>query len=268
MARIVWDKLGAKQYAIGLDRGVLYLPSSTGTTYPTGVAWNGLVDLNEQSKNVTVKPYYNDGVKYFEQRTTGEFAASISAFTYPEEFERFEGYAHVAKGMYLDEQPVVERFGLSYRTGLGNDLLNEEFGYRLHILYNLVAVPDSRQYSAFEKLSPVDFGWQISGVPEDFPGYRPTTHVVFDTRETPKSLIGYIENILYGSSGRSPKLPTPTELVELVENWVFDLEKHSDGSWTLTASHDVIEMTDEDSFEITTGNATYIGDDTYRLEDD
>ena len=39
------------------------------------------------------------------------------------------------------EQPP-KSFSLSYRTRIGNDIEGAEYGYKIHILYNIIANPD------------------------------------------------------------------------------------------------------------------------------
>ncbi len=46
--RLEWDKIGERFYETGVDKGVLY-PFSEANKYATGVAWNGLSAVNENS---------------------------------------------------------------------------------------------------------------------------------------------------------------------------------------------------------------------------
>ena len=46
MAKLKWDQTGERLYETGVDRGVLY-PADENGAYPTGVAWNGLINVTE-----------------------------------------------------------------------------------------------------------------------------------------------------------------------------------------------------------------------------
>ena len=65
----------------GIDRGVLYLREGG------AVPWNGLISVAETKSSREVKSYYLDGVKYLDHHVPGSYAASLSAFTYPDELE-------------------------------------------------------------------------------------------------------------------------------------------------------------------------------------
>ena len=57
MAKVEWDEAGKRIYESGIDQGVLYL------TNRLGVAWSGLISLEEISKEDT-SIVYLDGVKF------------------------------------------------------------------------------------------------------------------------------------------------------------------------------------------------------------
>jgi hypothetical protein len=193
MTRLVWNKTGERKFEAGVDRGVLYLPDGS------GVPWNGLIGVEEDLSNVESTPYYYDGVKYLDTRYPGDFSATLRAYTYPDEFLQFDGYADLAHGALLAHQPVYDRFSLSYRTHIGNDVDGPTHGYKIHILYNLVATPDNRSYPTLSRtVDPTDLSWKIAGVPEHVPGYRPTVHLVLDTTRLDPHLVADIEALLYG----------------------------------------------------------------------
>ena len=47
MAEIKWHQPGAKQYELGVDRGVLFPVNLDSGAYGTGVAWNGLTNVSQ-----------------------------------------------------------------------------------------------------------------------------------------------------------------------------------------------------------------------------
>ena len=86
MAKLTWDATGDRLYETGVDRGVLY-PITTGSTYGTGVAWNGLTAVNESPSGAESNPQYADNIKYLDLTSAEEFGFTIEAFTYPVKFE-------------------------------------------------------------------------------------------------------------------------------------------------------------------------------------
>jgi len=195
MTKLVWDKAGQRLYEIGIDRGVLYLSDNT------GVAWNGLTSIDEDTGDDKSEPVYFDGMKFMDNQSYGDYAATLKAFTYPDAFLEYEGVGDLGGGLYVgDQQPKL--FGLAYRTLVGNDIEGSDFGYKVHLVYNITAVPDAK---AFETLSngsaPTEFSWQLTTIPEKVDGYRPTAHVILDSRYLPADILAVIESILYGTDG-------------------------------------------------------------------
>jgi hypothetical protein len=199
MTELVWHELGDRFFETGLDRGVLYLEDGS------GVAWNGLVSISENG-NTTVDPIYLDGRKINDKVTVGDYSATLSAYTYPVEFERFDGVIEVSNGFSLAHQGL-SRFGLSYRTRIGNELF-PILGYKIHVLYNLLAtISDVSFLSTSDSVSAIAFEWKISAIPVDIPDYEPTAHFVLDTTRAPSGLVTAVEDQLYGSSSANAKLP-------------------------------------------------------------
>lgn len=216
MTRLTWNASGERYFETGVDRGVLYPPSGV------GVPWNGLVSVNEKPSGGTVKPYYQDGQKYFSYSDFEEFAATIEAYTYPEEFELCDGtivttnqVTGFATGLRITGQPRLP-FGLSYRTRVGNDRLGADFGYKIHLVYNAMVSPAQKNYQTQgSSVDPTNFSWDITTTPTFVPNGRETSHVVIDTRLMTPENVAYIEDILYGTDGVNPRLPSFIELFTL-----------------------------------------------------
>src|SRR5436190_16773892 len=183
MTALVWDRLGERIYQTGVDRGVLYLHDGT------VAVWNGLTSVEESSDSER-KAFYLDGVKYLENVIPGDFSAKLKAFTYPDEFYEVNGITTSDLGLGFYDQPS-KSFNLSYRTRIGNDVKDLELGYKIHILYNITAVPDSYGFESSKDsgAQPIEFGWSLSGVPPKLPGFRPTVHVTIDSVKTPSDLL-------------------------------------------------------------------------------
>lgn len=209
MTRLTWGSAGQRFYETGVDRGVLY-PNSL-----EGFAWNGLTSVQETPSGGTAQPFYYDGFKYINLASATEFEATIEAFSAPTEFDAADGVLSIANGLFVTEQPR-RPFSFSYRTGVGNDLDGVDHGYKVHVVYNALARPASREHGSIsESVDPTKFSWNITTTPPYIPGFRPTAHFVVDSRKTAPDLLDILEEQLYGSAMTDPFLPTPTALIEL-----------------------------------------------------
>lgn len=213
MSKLLWDQVGDRFYEAGIDRGVLYLADGS------GVAWSGLTSVEEDFGGDTTSSTFFDGVKTRDTPSIGNYTATLSAITYPDEFLEYEGTGSLGNGLFVDDQPA-KMFGLSYRTLIGNDIDGNDYGYKIHILYNLTATPESiSNDTKSDSPNPNIFSWRLSSVPKEAPGYRPTAHVILDTRQLPSDMVQGLENILYGASGGDARLPTIAEFLDLVTVW-------------------------------------------------
>lgn len=259
MSRLQWNAPGTRFYETGVDRGVLYVDGQA------GVVWNGLTSVNESSSGGEAKPYYIDGVKYANVPSSEEFEATLSAFTYPDLFALCEGNVQPRSGLFLTRQRR-KSFGLSYRTMIGNDL-EEEQGYKIHIIYNVLASSSERTSNSLgESVDPTDFTWSITARPPVMSGYKRTAHVVIDSRHTDPIVLSIIEDILYGTDEETARLPSFIEVIEAFDTIsTLTIVDNGDGTWTATAPFDVIRMLDEETFEITAPTAVFIDEDTYTI---
>lgn len=259
--KIRWNERSSKFFETGLDRGVLYLDTSY------GVPWNGLTGLDDQLGEETSEAFYVDGVKVLDSIVMGNYEASLKAVTYPDEFLDYEGYSDLGSGIYADDQRL-RTFGLSYRTLIGNDTSGIDRGYKLHILYNLMAVPNE---NANETLSDspnvAEFQWDISSVPVGIPGFRPTAHFILDSRHMDDFILEEIETILYGSEYGEARLPDISEIYEMVTDWrLIRITDHGDGTWSAKGPSSLIKKFEDESFQIKEADAFYISEDTYIIE--
>jgi len=261
MSTLEWDKIGDRIYEAGVSKGVLY------TEDFFGVAWNGLTSIEESSVN-EVEEFFFDGVKYADIVTVGDFRGTIRAITYPDEFLEHEGSYEDQTGFFIMNQPP-KKFSMAYRTQIGDDLSGSNSGYKIHILYNLTANPSNKSYESLgSNVDPTLFEWEVSSVPEDIHGYRPASHVVFNSRSMDPFLLKDIEDILYGTEDNDPYLPSLQSLATFIRKWnrliVID---NGDGTWTATSNVDgVITMLDETTFEIDSETAVYLDAETYTIE--
>lgn len=263
MTVLEWDKAGDKVYETGVDRGVLYLNDGT------AVPWNGLTSVEDNTSG-EIQSYYLDGIKILDHVTPDAFEGKLSAFTYPEEFEEILGVVSPAPGLFLHEQES-KSFNLSYRTKVGNDL-DEDYGYKIHILYNVKALSDAKRFATIaEQIVPNEFSWSLSGTPPIFilGGIKPTVHVSIDSINTDSERFQHLENTLYGTDVTNPRLPSLPE-IRVISGELSGLEiiDNGDGTWSANDPTDIfITMIDADTFQIDHANAEYIDSDTYEISD-
>jgi hypothetical protein len=207
--RIDWDQPGDRQFEAGVDRAVLYVGDAA------GVPWNGIVSINENPSGGAATPYYFDGEKYLNLSAPEEYQATLTAFTYPDAFGVCDGSAAVTDGLFILYQPR-QPFSLSYRTKIGNDL-SPDFSYKIHIVYNALAAPSQRSNQSLSATSNIsDFAWLLTSTPNEFSGYKPSSHVVIDTRYIHSGAVALLEAILYGDSTHDARIPTLMELRDIM----------------------------------------------------
>ena len=214
MSKLVWDQTGERFYETGVKNGVLYV--QVDGAYPKGVVWNGLTAVTESPSGAEVTPLYADDVKYLNLMSAEEFAATIEAYTYPEEFEQCDGSASLAEGITIGQQ-ARKPFGMCYRTALGNDVAGDAYGYKIHIIYGALAAPSEKAYATInDSPEAITFSWEVSTTPVSVTGHKPTATVVIDSTKVDASKLAELEAILYGSDSEEARLPLPDEIVELM----------------------------------------------------
>lgn len=225
MSRVVWDKTGERLYESGVRNGVLY-PIQPNGTYTKGVAWNGLTAVTESPSGAEATPLWADDIKYLNLTSAEEFSATVEAYTYPDEFAECDGSAEIAPGVYAGQQ-VRKMFGLCYRTILGNDVEEENYGYKLHLVYGAKAAPSEKGYSTVnDNPDAVTFSWELNTTPVEINAtvngnkLKPTSCLTFDSTKTDPEKMAALEEILYGkdesSDGVDPRLPLPDEVIALM----------------------------------------------------
>lgn len=264
MTAIVWDAAGTKFYQTGVDRGVLYLQGGN------GIAWNGLTSVEEDTVQ-DLKSFWLDGVKYLDNLLPGDFSGKLKAFTYPDELEQVCGIVSPSDGLLFYDQPF-KSFNLSYRTKVGNDLDGIDHGYKLHLLYNLVANPDTVAYNTLTDTTaaPIEFAWALSGTPPTNPsskGYRPTVHISIDSNDTDPEVLQAIEDILWGTDTTAPHFPSISEILNLFQSLgALIIVDNGDGTWQAIDNGDnYITMINPTQFQIDGADVVIINATTYQI---
>ena len=222
--QIVWDKTSERLYRTGVDRVVLF-PQTTGGTYGQGVGWNGVTKISESPDGGdTTTIYANNGV-YLNLVAKENFKGSITAYTYPKEWEACDGSASVlssasgatpVKGLRVTGQTRTP-FGLAYRTLIGNDTAGTEYGYELHLVYNATAGVSSQDFQTVnDSPEALELSWDFSTLPVDVPGAKPSAHLVISSLTAEADKLKKLETKLYGSDSIAPALPLPGEVISIL----------------------------------------------------
>lgn len=243
MARITWDAVGDRFFYYGVDRGVLY--SKDGR----GIPWNGLTAINENEDDFDTIIRYQDGRARRRGQRLGTYSATLEAFTYPDSF-----------------QPGVP-FHLSYRTLVGNDI-SQDFGYRIHIVYNVLAESSDNNYVTMgDDISPVNFSFNLTTTPRPFSKYCASSHVIVDSRYVHEETLAELEDFIYGKDGSDPTLPTIDDISTIFDNnAVLIITDNGDGTWTAEGPNSMIQMLDETTFEIDSPSGVYVSPTTYTIQ--
>ena len=227
MSKLTWDKIGERLYETGTKKGALYPASKDeqgATQYPKGVPWNGLTAVTESPSGAEATPIYADDIKYLNIQSAEDFAATLEALMYPEEFAECDGSKSIVAGVTIGQQKR-KMFGLSYVTTLGNDVDGNDYGYKLHIVYGCMATPSEKNYATInDSPETITMSWEISTTPVDIPGvdkdgnpFKPTATMTFDSTKTDSKIMKAIEDILYGTADTEARLPLPEEILEILK---------------------------------------------------
>ena len=216
MAKLIWDKVGERFYETGVSNCALYVYDDEGQDFGAGVAWNGITSITETPSGAEANAIYADNIKYLSLLSAEEFGASIEAYTYPEEFEECDGSAAIAPGVMIGQQ-ARKKFCLAYKTIKGNDVQNDAYGYKLHIIYNCNAAPSERAYATInDSPEAIAFSWEISTTPVAVTGHKPTSILTIDSAKVDASKLASVEEALFGGDSAEAKILMPDEVLALL----------------------------------------------------
>lgn len=232
MPRLKWDEIGERLYETGVEQGTLYVYDANATTpgYQPGVAWNGLTQVTESPSGAESNPIYADNIKYLDLRSAEEFGATVEAYTYPDEWYDCDGSKEIAPGVVVGQQNRA-MFGMAYKTLVGNDTQNNDYGYKLHVIYGATASPSERGYQTVnDSPEAITFSWEITTTPVDAgEGYKKTAILTIDSTkfktDEDKAKLKKIEDALFGVDADTEKgiedavatLLMPAEIIALLE---------------------------------------------------
>lgn len=210
-APLVWDETGKKLFETGVSNVALYPQDTTGV-YGTGVAWNGVTTISESPSGAEATTLWANNGKYLNLYSVEEYASSIEAYTYPDEFAECDGSAEIAKGVSIGQQ-TRKSFGLAYKTLIGSDTDGNDHGYKLHLVYGCKAAPSERSHATVnDSPEALSFSWEISTTPVSVTGHKPTASVEIDSTKVDPAKLAAFEKILFGSDTAAARLPLPDEV--------------------------------------------------------
>lgn len=231
--RIIWDADGERKKGEGTDRGVLYVVKDS--KYGDGVAWNGLTQVTLSPDGAEASDLWADNIKYLTLYSAESFGFTIEAFWSPEEFDECDGMAEAAPGVGLGQQSR-KTFGFSYRSGITNDTVGEDYGYKIHLIYGAKASPSEvTDQTKSDSPNTDTLSWECSTTPvkvtkidADGKEYKPVSHIELDSTKINNSKLKAFEDILYGTDAieadatagteakdaAAGRLPLPDEVIE------------------------------------------------------
>lgn len=221
MTTLEWDKSGERRFETGVDRGVLF-PQSASGGYEAGVAWNGLTGVNLAPSGAESNKQYADNQVYLNMISAEEVSATIEAFYSPVEFDACDGSVTIVPGVNVGQQRRVP-FGFSWRTRIGNDIVGDALGHKIHILWNGQAGVSEKPYTTTnETPEAMTLSWEVSTTPVTLTTehngelLRPTSYLSFASTEVDPDLWTTLNEVLYGTTGTPSSLPSPDEIIALM----------------------------------------------------
>lgn len=214
--KLLWDQLGEKLFETGVDHGVVFPYNAVSKEYMAGVAWNGLTAVNESPSGAEPTDLYADNIKYVTLRSAETFGATIEAYMYPDEVATLDGTAQIAQGVRIGQQSRGI-FAFSYRTLIGNDTENTDYGYKIHLVYGCSISPSEKSRSTVnDSPEAITFSWELATTPVPVTGYKATAHLEIDsTKVADATKLGEFEDILYGTSNTDSRIPMPDEIMSI-----------------------------------------------------
>lgn len=224
-----WDGSGDRLYETGVDHVVLY-PINSNNEYTPGVAWNGVTSIAENPSGAEPTKLYADNIQYLTMYSLEEYGLTVGCYTYPDEFDACNGIASLGDSVVgaIAGQQARAKFGLSYRTRIGNDTKGEDYGYKLHLVYGCSAKPSSKTHNTVNNSPEAEqMSFEISSDPvvastSSSEKLRPLCYIEIDstkfTTVDQQALLAALEKKLYGdpeaasASAGIPYLPLPSEV--------------------------------------------------------
>lgn len=212
---ITWDELENRLYEMGVSKGVIYRPDTSGV-YNRAEAWNGLINVTEKPTGADNTKLWADNMEYAALRAAETFEGSIEAYMFPDLFAECDGMKEITKGVWISQQNR-EVFGLSYRTEIGSAAKGQNAGYKIHLLYGLTAGPSEKSHDTInDSPDAATMSWDVEGAAVPVTGFKPTASLCISSLDFDEAKMKKLEDVLYGSASAAAKLPMPDEVKTLM----------------------------------------------------
>lgn len=224
MPRLKWDQDTERLYEGGVDMCALFVMGQNG--YGVGVPWNGLTKIEEKPTGAEITKKYANNKVYAQLQSAEEYEATIEAFTFPNEFYACNGMKAVTAGVFAHQQNRA-KFGLVYRSLIGNDTEGFDHGYKYHVVYGALAKPSSQSHDTEDDDTDIDpMSWDISAsAPSDtVTGFKPSATFTIDSTVVDADALTEFENLVYGTdpttgetptAGTDSTMPMPADIVRI-----------------------------------------------------
>ena len=164
MSKMVWDQVGEKLYHTGVEQVALY-PQGDDGTYPKGVAWNGVSNITSTPSGGEPTDIYADDQKYLTLMSVENHGGSITAYMSPPEFDECDGSVQAAEGVLVKQQRR-KAFGLVYKTLVGNDTEDTDYGYDLNLVWGAKASPSEESHDTVnDSPEATELNWEYTSTP-------------------------------------------------------------------------------------------------------
>lgn len=209
MAKLTWGKASKRIVETGVSKGVLYPDGGK------GVVWNGIISIASNADGGEPSDLYANNAKYGSLRSPENFKGTITAYTYPQEFEMCDGRTTVTPGLNIGQQKRLP-FNFCYRTEqfAGN---SKNIGYKIHLIYNAHASPAKITYETInDSPDAMKYSWDFNTTPIVVDGFKPFAEIILDSNTIDWLNLEELEKILYGLGDDDAAMPSPEFIFNLI----------------------------------------------------
>lgn len=220
--KLKWDGEGTRLYQTGVSHGALYVwheasgegSSAVAAGYGKAIAWSGLTAVNQNPSGAEATALYADNIKYLNLISAENFAATIEAYDYPDEFEECDGSATLVSGVLAGQQPR-KKFCFAYVTNVGSDTDANE-SLKLHIIYGCTAACSARNFQTVnESPEAITFSWEVSTTPVAVTNAQPTAHLEIDAKAIGSTNWTALCHLLFGTGNTDGVILMPDAVVSV-----------------------------------------------------
>lgn len=213
---LTWHDPGSRLYETGVFNVAFYIQNPNGT-YARGKAWNGVISVTASPSGGEASPIIANNMKIGDTLSATDFGGRIEAFTRPDDFCLCDGIGTATAGIEVAMQKR-RRFGLVYKTLLGNDIDDLDHGYKLHIYYGCRAQPAGQNYGTMnENADILHYSWNFTSIPVISQNFPPLSYICIDTTKIPPGIKTRLQHELFGYRvSYNPNLLLPDKIYSIL----------------------------------------------------